>query len=76
MTEPDLLGRFLSLTGVEPTEVRQAIKDPDFLAGLLDFIMQHEPDLMAFCSGTATKPEDVAAAWRHFVKPGLESGDY
>ncbi|OLP43250.1 DUF3572 domain-containing protein [Rhizobium oryziradicis] len=74
--EPEMLGRFLSLTGVEPGQMRQAIKNPDFLAGMLDFIVQHEPTLLDFCAATQSQPEDVMAAWRHYTKPGLDSGEY
>ena len=49
---------------------------PGFLAGLTDFLMSHEPDLMAFCAATDTSPETVAAAWHHFSGPGLDSGVY
>jgi Protein of unknown function (DUF3572) len=56
--------------------VRQAAHDPGFLAGLTDFLMSHEPDLMAFCAATGTSPETVAAAWHHFSGPGLDSGVY
>jgi hypothetical protein len=74
--EPDMLGRFLSLTGVEPGQMRQAIHNPEFMAGMLDFIVQHEPTLLDFCAATNSQPEEVMAAWRHYVKPGLDSGEY
>ncbi len=74
--EPDMLGRFLALSGLEAGQLRQAVNDPDFLAGMLDFVMAHEPTLLAFCEASGTKPEDVASAWRHLSKPGLDSGEY
>ncbi len=74
--EPDMFGRFLALTGVEPAQVRSAVNDPGFLAGMLDFLMNHEPTLMAFCEATGTPPEAVAAASAHFSPPGLSSGEY
>ncbi len=75
-SEPDMLARFLALTGLQPNMLRQSVNDPGFLAGLTDFVMSHEPDLMAFCEATDTKPEDVAAAWHQFSGPGLGSGEY
>ena len=75
-SEPDMLGRFLALSGLEAGQLRQAVNDPDFLAGMLDFVMAHEPTLLAFCEASGTKPEDVASAWRHLSKPGLDSGEY
>jgi hypothetical protein len=74
--EPDMFGRFLALTGTEPAQVRDAINDPGFLAGMLDFLMNHEPTLMAFCEATGTPPEVVMAASAHFSPPGLSSGEY
>src|ERR1700712_2253475 len=74
--EPDMFGRFLALTGIEPSQVRGAVNNNDFLSGMLDFLMQHEPTLMAFCEATGTSPEAVAAASAHFSPPGLASGEY
>ncbi|MDS7596827.1 DUF3572 domain-containing protein [Agrobacterium tumefaciens] len=74
--EPDMLSRFLALSGLQANMLRQAVNDPGFLAGLTDFLMSHEPDLMAFCAATETSPETVEAAWRHFSGPGLDSGEY
>jgi hypothetical protein len=74
--EPDMFGRFLALTGIEPAQVRNAIGDPGFLAGMLDFLMNHEPTLMAFCEASGIAPEAVMAASVHFSPPGLSSGEY
>jgi len=74
--DPEMFGRFLALTGVTPEQVRQAVGDPGFLGGMLDFLMNHEPTLMAFCQETGTTPETVAAASAHFSPPGLGSGEY
>ncbi|WP_105437406.1 DUF3572 domain-containing protein [Neorhizobium sp. T25_13] len=74
--EPDMLGRFLALSGVQPNQLRNAVNDPGFLAGMIDFLMGHEPTLLAFCEATGTKPETVAAAWQQYSGPGLGSGDY
>ena len=74
--EPDMLSRFLALTGVEPGQLRSAVDNPGFLAGMLDFVMQHEPTAMAFCQATGTAPETLTFAWQHFSSPGLGSGEY
>jgi hypothetical protein len=74
--EPDLFGRFLALTGVEPAQVRNAINEPGFLSGMMDFLMNHEPTALAFCEATGTAPEALNAAWLHFSPPGLGSGEY
>lgn len=74
--EPDMLSRFLALTGLEPGQLRSAVADPGFLGGVLDFIMGHEPSLMSFCEATGTMPEAVVSAWQHLAGPGLASGEY
>nr|WP_298103326.1 DUF3572 domain-containing protein [uncultured Shinella sp.] len=66
--EPELLSRFLALTGVTPSDVRNAVNDPGFLAGIVDFLMSHEPTLMAFSEATGIKPEAVVHA--HAVLSG------
>ena len=60
--EPELLGRFLALTGTDPASLRHAAADPGFLAGVVDFLMGHEPTLISFCEATGTKPEQVVRA--------------
>ena len=61
--EPELMGRFLALTGLEAGNLREAAKEPGFLAGVLSFLMNHEPTLMAFCASTGTKPETISRAF-------------
>ncbi|GGF79417.1 MULTISPECIES: DUF3572 domain-containing protein [Rhizobium] len=74
--EPDMMQRFLALSGVAPDQIRSAISDPGFLAGVIDFIMSHEPTLLAFCEATGTKPETVIAAHQHYSGPYFGPGDY
>ncbi|AYD00693.1 DUF3572 domain-containing protein [Neorhizobium sp. NCHU2750] len=74
--EPDMLQRFLSLSGVAPEQIRTAIGDPGFLAGMIDFVMGHEPTLLAFCEATGTKPEAVVAAAQYYSGPYFGPGDY
>ena len=74
--EPDMLGRFLALSGLQAVQLREAVNDPGFLAGMIDFLVSHEPTLLSFCEATGTAPQTVEAAWRHYSKPGLDSGEY
>ncbi|NVP54552.1 DUF3572 domain-containing protein [Mycoplana rhizolycopersici] len=60
--EPEHFSRFLSLTGMAPADLRAAAGNRSFLAGLVEFLMGHEPTLMAFCAATETKPETVVRA--------------
>jgi len=62
--EPDLMARFLSLSGLTSDGLRTASTEPGFFAGLLGFLMSHEPTLLRFCESTGYKPEAVASAYR------------
>lgn len=74
--EPDMLSRFLALSGLGPHDLRAAMSDPGFHAGLLDFIMQHEPSLVAFATKSGYSPEQISDAWNRISGPGLDSGQY
>jgi hypothetical protein len=60
--DPELLSRFLAVTGIEATEIRAAARAPGFLAGVLSFIAAHEPTLLAFAAAAGRQPPDITAA--------------
>jgi hypothetical protein len=60
--DPELLSRFLAITGIEAQAIRRAAAEPGFLAGVLQFIMAHEPTVVRFCEETGTPPESVSTA--------------
>jgi hypothetical protein len=59
-----LASRFLSLSGIEPPELRQRAADPHVLAALLRFLEAHEPDLVTIAEVIGVKPEALVAARR------------
>ncbi|WP_417462049.1 DUF3572 domain-containing protein [Kordiimonas sp.] len=63
-SEDELRDRFIALSGVGVDDIRARIEDQAFLASLLEFLMGHEPDLMAFSSYSEEKPETIVKAWR------------
>ena len=63
-SDPELLPRFLAITGIEATSIRDAAREPGFLAGVLQFIAAHEPTLLRFCEETGTPPASISAALR------------
>jgi hypothetical protein len=63
-SDPALLPRFLAITGIEASFIREAAAEPGFLAGVLEFIVAHEPTLLRFSEETGTRPEDVLKARR------------
>jgi len=62
--DPVLLPRFLAISGIDADRIRQAAREPGFLAGVLQFLMAHEPTLAAFCEASGNPPARVAAALR------------
>jgi len=56
------LGRFLSLTGIGPAEIRTAAREPGFLAGVLEYLAGDEPLLTDFAKEMGHDPATVAAA--------------
>jgi len=62
--DPELLPRFLAISGIEAGSIRQAAREPGFLAGVLQFILAHEPTLMRFSEESGTPPQQVSAALR------------
>lgn len=62
--DPELLPRFLAITGIEANSIRQAAREPGFLAGVLQFIAAHEPTLMRFSEESGVAPQQVSAALR------------
>ena len=57
-----LMTRFVSVTGIAPGAIRAAAGEPDFLAGVLDFLLGHEPDAVAFATEFGVPPEDIGLA--------------
>lgn len=57
--DPELMPRFLNITGINAEDIRQAAATEGFLAGVLQFIMAHEPTLMAFSNQSGYLPQLV-----------------
>ena len=68
--DPELLPRFLTMTGIGADSIRRAAREPGFLAGVLQFILAHEPTLARFCEATGTPLSAPGQALRH-----LPTGD-
>ena len=65
--DPELLHRFLALTGLQPAEIRTAAQEPGFLAGVLDFLMDHESILITYATSINRSPQDFVAARRRLA---------
>jgi hypothetical protein len=60
--EPERLGRFLAMTGLGPASIRDAAREPHFLAGVLDHLSADESLLVAFAAERDVHPDAVMRA--------------
>jgi hypothetical protein len=62
LSDERLAQRFLSLSGIDPPELRQRAAEPAVLAALLRFLEQHEPDLLSVAETIKVEPRALVAA--------------
>jgi hypothetical protein len=62
--EPDRLGAFLAASGIGPDAIRDAAREPGFLAGVLDHMLGDESLLLAFADSAGLDPASIARARR------------
>jgi len=62
--DEDRLGGFLASTGVALESIRDAAREPDFLAGVLEHMLGDEKLLIAFADSAGIDPAEVARARR------------
>jgi Protein of unknown function (DUF3572) len=60
--EPERLDRFLTLTGVDPGDIRDAARNPGFLLGVLEHLASDETLLIAFANQNEIDPDEVMRA--------------
>jgi Protein of unknown function (DUF3572) len=70
-SDEERLARFLDVSGLRPETVRGAAASPDFLAGVLDYIVSDDALIVDFAAEAALEPERVMAA-KHALSPVLE----
>lgn len=61
-SDPALLPRFLAITGIEANQIRAAARQPGFLAGVMQFILAHEPTLLQFAQAAGIDPSEIGRA--------------
>nr|WP_240624560.1 DUF3572 family protein [Aurantiacibacter odishensis] len=54
--------RFLDLTGLSPDGLRESIDEVSTHRAVLDFLSQHEPDLLGAAEALDVPPETLVAA--------------
>lgn len=62
LQDGDRAARMLALTGLTPDSLRAGAGDPAVLAGVIRFVENHEPDLVAAADALAIPPASIVAA--------------
>ncbi len=60
---PEQLADFMSISGMSADALRRAVHQPSFGRGLIDYVVQNEPLLLAICQENAISPETVMRVW-------------
>jgi len=60
--DAERLGRFLAVSGIGPADLRAAAAEPQFLAGLMDYVASDETLLVEFAKHVDLAPEEIARA--------------
>jgi hypothetical protein len=62
LAEDARAARLLALTALTPETLREWVQDRDFLAAVLRFLENHEPDLIACAAALGVPPLKLVAA--------------
>jgi hypothetical protein len=68
-SDGDRLGAFLAACGLGPAELKSGARDPQFLAGAMDYLLGDESLLLAFAENGGLDPRAIAGA-RRFLPGG------
>ena len=58
------LGTFLNLTGAPPGDLPRLAREPQFLAGVFDFVLADQALLLLFAESHGVRPESLMRARR------------
>jgi hypothetical protein len=62
--EPEMGSRFLAISGLDPADLRAAVESRALLAGVLAFLLAHEPSLIACAQALGVPPDRISQAHR------------
>ena len=60
---PEQLADFMGVTGFSPAGLQRAVRDGSVARGLIDYVVQNEPLLLAICQSASLSPEAVMRVW-------------
>lgn len=67
LTDDDRAERLLALTGLTPEILRERLTDRTVLAAVLDFLANHEPDLLLAADALSVEPQALLQAREHLA---------
>lgn len=67
VAEPGRADRFLGLTGLDADQLRAGLASPTVLGAAIDFLLAHEPDLIACAEALGEAPAAIVAARREIA---------
>jgi hypothetical protein len=62
LADDDRAARLLALTGMTADTLRGGLDDRAVLCGVLEFLVAHEPDLIAAAQSLGVSPQELASA--------------
>jgi hypothetical protein len=60
--------RLLSLTGLTPDVLRDGLSEAGVQAAVLEFLINHEPDLVAASEDLQVNPKDIVSAHERLIR--------
>lgn len=64
LTDADRADRLMALTGLDPDVLRVSLTERETLAAVLEFLVNHEPDLVLAADALSRAPDELVAAYR------------
>ncbi|MGQ7830063.1 DUF3572 domain-containing protein [Altererythrobacter sp. Z27] len=68
LEDSDRAERFLSLTGLDPETLRAGLGDVSVLGAVMEFLANHEPDLLRCAEALAVTPEELVGAAQELAR--------
>ena len=62
VSSEEIAGRFIDVTGIDLSRIRDEATKPDFLRGVMQFIIESDELIVACATAVGVKPEEVVAA--------------
>ena len=72
LADDDLQQSFLDISGIFPDQLKNEINNPEFLGGVLDFLLGNEEQLVSFCEEHGINPMEPAKVRSLFPGGSME----